>query len=810
MESTKIDQMGNNIQLIFAVVITIFTAAQTHAARPGSLKHYRSAILPILQSKCFGCHGQDVQESDVRFDNLAIDFVDDRAAAQVWIEALHVINKSEMPPVDEPTLTISERTALVDWINGQIEHARQTMKTNEGQVVLRRLNRTEYQHTMHDLLGLEMDYNRDLPPEGLSPDGFRNNGQSLQMSAIQIEYYLAAARRGLDRIIHTKPKPEVFSHTFAKSNVNNWFNVELSNQLGRSQGFYGKMVDDYPEHGDYLIRVKARAEVKEGRPPILEASVGYRPDTEELWKVTSSLEITSEQFQIYEFRGRIENHPLPVRGQGKFPGLVVRIRNRYDDYSAKPKRQEITVDGKKISAHPVEAGMPLIHIESVEFIGPVFTQWPTQRYREILFQSELRNQNEFLYIEQVLERFMKRAFRRPVKRAEVAEMLAFYESIRPEFPNLEEAIKETLAMVMIRPEFLYLTEPLAAKARKLNDWELASRLSYFLWSTMPDQELFDHAENRTLSTPENLNSQIDRMLEDERAWRFINQFTDQWLKTENIYHITIDRDIYKGFAEELKQDMVGETRNFFRELLMQDLSALNLLDSDFTMLNEPLAKHYEIPGVTGRSFTRVSLADKDRRGGLLGQASVLMIGSTGQDSHPIRRAVWIRDRLLNDPPAPPPPDVPDLDSTNPDFAQLSVREQLAVHREKPSCAACHKSIDPWGIPLEHFDAVGKFRETIKITKGGAILEREIVAQDVLPDNHQLQGVESLKQYLLVERKNDFARALATRLTIYALGRDIEWSDKHLIDELIQSFTTSDYRLKILIKSIVNSDAFRTK
>jgi mono/diheme cytochrome c family protein len=803
--------MGNNIQFIFAMAITIFAAAQTHAARPGSLKHYRSTILPILQSKCFGCHGQDVQESDVRFDNLAIDFVEDRAAAQVWIEALHVINKSEMPPVDEPTLTTTERTTLVDWINGQIEHAQQTMKTNEGQVVLRRLNRTEYQHTMHDLLGLEMEYNRDLPPEGLSPDGFRNNGQSLQMSAIQIEYYLAAARRGLDRIIHTKPKPEVFSHTFEKSNVQNWFNVELSNQLGRSQGFYGKMVDDYPEHGDYLIRVKARAVVNEGRgPPILEASVGYRPDTEELWKVTSSLEITSKQSQIYEFRGRIENHPLPVRGQGKFPGLVVRIRNRYDDYSAKPKRQEVTVDGKKINAHPVEAGMPLIHIESVEFIGPVFTQWPTQRYREILFQSELRDQNESLYIEQVLERFMKRAFRRPVKRAEVAEMLAFYESIRPEFPNLEEAVKETLAMIMISPEFLYLTEPLAAKGRKLNDWELASRLSYFLWSTMPDQELFDHAENRTLSNPEILNSQIDRMLEDDRAWRFISQFTDQWLKTENIYHIAIDRDIYKGFAEELKQDMVGETRNFFRELLLQDLSALNFLDSDFTMLNEPLAKHYKIAGVTGRSFTKVSLADEDRRGGLLGQASVLMIGSTGQDSHPIRRAVWIRDRLLNDPPAPPPPDVPDLDSTNPDVAKLSVREQLAVHREKPSCAACHKSIDPWGIPLEHFDAVGKFRETIKIAKGGAILEREIVANDVLPDDHQLQGAESLKQYLLVQRKNDFARALATRLTIYALGRDIEWSDKHLIDELIQSFTTSDYRLKNLIKSIVNSDAFRTK
>ena len=497
----------------------------------------------------------------------------------------------------------------------------------------------------------------------------------------------------------------------------------------------------------------------------------------------------------------MENHPLPVRGQGKFPGLVVRVLNQYDDRTPKPKEVELERDGKKKKGFPAEDGYPVIHIEKVTFKGPVFEQWPPRRHREILFESELRETNEQAYVAEVMRRFLQRAFRRPATDEEVARFVSFYNGIRPEFPSFEEAMKETLAMALISPPFLYLLEPAQDKKRDLTDWELASRLSYFLWSTMPDQELFDLADQGQLSKPSVLNAQIERMLRDDRGWRFFQQFTDQWLKLENTAQIAIDTGTYKGFDISLKTEMLQETRHFLKHLVLNDLSALNMLDADFTMLNEPLARHYGVEGVRGQAFRQVALTE-ETRGGLLGQSSVLMLGSTGKDSHPIRRAVWLRDRLLNDPPAPPPPDVPDLDETNPDFAKLTIREQLEVHRDKESCASCHRGIDPWGIALENFDAIGRFRTEAH--------NKPVVASDTLPNGTELDGVVSLKNYLVEHRSEDFARALVSRLTVYALGRNLELSDEDLIDDLTNSFANNDYQMMHLIQELVASDAFRVK
>lgn len=787
----------------FVLCFLLLLTSTALAVKPNSNRRFKSTVLPILENKCFVCHGPDVQEADIRLDNLSTDFLTDRAAATAWHEAMHVLNKGEMPPKDADPLTAKERSVLVGWIRGEIDRVKAELKSTGGQVVLRRLNRSEYQNTMRDLFDLEMDYARDLPPEGASPDGFKNNGQSLQMTSIQLEYYLDAARRALDRVIETKEAPEVFEHSFDKSNVGDkWFNYEVSNYLGRWQGFYGKMVDKYPEEGDYLVTVTARADIPEGRgAPLMEVSVGYRPDTEQIWKVTKTIEITESESTTYEFTGRVENHPLPVRGQGKFPGLVVRVLNQYDDQAPKPKEVELERDGKKKKGFPAEDGYPVIHIEKVTFKGPVFEQWPPRRHREILFESELRETNEQAYVAEVMRRFLQRAFRRPATDEEVARFVSFYNGIRPEFPSFEEAMKETLAMALISPPFLYLLEPAQDKKRDLTDWELASRLSYFLWSTMPDEELFDLADQGQLSKPSVLNAQIERMLRDDRGWRFFQQFTDQWLKLENTAQIAIDTGTYKGFDVSLKIEMLQETRYFLKHLVLNDLSALNMLDADFTMLNEPLARHYGVEGVHGQAFRQVALTE-ETRGGLLGQSSILMLGSTGKDSHPIRRAVWLRDRLLNDPPAPPPPDVPDLDETNPNFAKLTIREQLEVHRDKESCASCHRGIDPWGIALENFDAIGKFRTEAH--------NKPIVSSDTLPNGTELDGVVSLKNYLVEHRSEDFARALVSRLTVYALGRNLELSDEDLIDDLTNSFANNDYQIMHLIQELVASDAFRVK
>ena len=775
---------------------------------------FQRDVLPVLQSRCVRCHGSEEQNSDIRLDNLSTDLINDRRAAENWNAVLNTINRGEMPPEDEPQLTVEERRTLTSWLTAQVDAAIEAQRKAGGSVVLRRLNRVEYQNTMTDLLGLDMDYVRDLPPDSASPDGFTNNGQSLQMSALQLEYYLDAARRALERVIVSGPAPRVYEYTFTESNVKGWLGeVERSNQLGRRQSFLGTMIDDYPEEGEFRIRVTLTADVKSDKGfPLLEVSVGYRPDTKILFRPVETVEITSGNEQTFEFRGRLENHPLPVRGQGKFPGLVVRLRNAYDDGSPLPRAEKGKKDKKRGAVYPVEPELPTLQIKSVDFAAPVFDQWPPALHRRILFASELRESDEPGYVKAVLQRFMPRAFRRPVTDAEVARMTDFFASIRPEFPTFEDAIRETLAMVLIQPDFLYLVETGNADEddRSITDSELATRLSYFLTGTMPDETLREAAAIDALRQTDTLTRQVDRLLDDPRSRRFIDQFTSQWLHLDVVDSVAISRDYYPGFDDSLKNDMRSETQRFFGHLLHEDLSAINLLSSDFSMLNERLARHYEVEGVHGREFRPVKLPPEQHRGGLLGHASILLSGSTGEDSHAVRRAVWIRDRLLDDPPATPPPNVPGLDKADPQFLKLSIREQLVIHRGTEACASCHRGIDPWGIALENFDAIGRWRTEIRRQNGRNFETLPVNAADTLPNGHELDGVDSLREYLLTKRKNDFVRSLVSRLLTYALGRRLELADQAVVEELSHEFAENGYRLRPLIHAIVASEPFQTK
>ncbi len=770
---------------------------------------FKKDVLPILQARCVRCHGPKKQQARIRLDNLSTDLVGDRAAAENWHEVLNVLNAGEMPPKDAPPLSADQRRTLTRWVSTAINSALETRRKTDGRVVLRRLNRVEYQNTMRDLLGLDMNYARDLPPDAVSSDGFKNDGRSLQMSALQLEYYLHTARRALDRVIVSGPAPKKFDYDFNESNVKGWLGKpQFSNRLGRQQEFLAKMVKDYPEAGDILVRVKLTAELKPDIGyPLLEVSVGYRPDTKILFREFGLVELTSAEEQTFEFRGRIENFPLPVRGQGKYPGLVVRVRNVYDDGSPRPKAKKVK---KKGTVYADEPNLPTIVVQSVEFRGPVYDQWPPALHRRILFDSPLREKDEAAYVGEVLRRFMTRAFRRPVESTEVGRLVDFYKSIRPEFPTFEGAIRETLAMVLIRPGFLYIVEPAGDEKRPIGDWELATRLSYFLWSTMPDQRLLDLAAKKQLGEPKTLSAEVDRMLQDDRSSRFVNQFTQQWLHLNVLDSVAVSRDYYPKFDDRLKEDMRGETQQFFAELLRENLSAMHLLSSDFTMLNEPLAKHYGVTGVWGRKFRRVTLTPEQHRGGLLGQASVLLSNSTGSDSHAVRRAVWIRDRLLNDPPAPPPPDVPSLDEADPKFHTLTIREQLEIHRKREACASCHRNIDPWGIAMEHFDAVGLWRDQVRRKVGNKFETLPVNASGVLPSGHKLDGIDILKSHLSTERKADFAKALVSRLLTYAIGRRLELSDQKAIDDIASKFAADDYRVRGLIQTIVSSELFQTK
>ena len=800
-----------------------FPLSASESSAPGN---FEKDVRPILEKHCFKCHGPEKQKSDIRLDTLSIDLIKHRPDAETWHDVLNALNLGEMPPEDEPGLSSAERQVLTGWIDHTIELALDTLKSTGGEAILRRLNRIEYRNTMSDLLGIETDYDANLPPDTPSREGFKNNGAALSMSPLQLEYYLEAARKGLSHAIVTGPAPEKIAIVVTESDADKG-KGNYTNRLGNSGTFVARLLE-FPNEGEFVVKVRARAELVDGKGfPRLAARFGFRADTQTPSRELGIVDVSSEEIQEFEFRGRMEQFPLQSRTQSKYPGQLIWLSNVYTDGEKRPpSRQvesEVEVNGKKGKKQKKKKkttewieypDFPKVVIESVEFEGPVYESWPPEHHTRILPPSAEQGRDDLAYAEEVLSEFMRRAYRRPIEKLETKDTLQFFSRVRPAMKSFEEAIRETLAMVLVSPDFLYLIEPEDGKGKTpLSDFELASRLSYFIWSTMPDERLFDLAESGELRKPEVIGAAIDRMLQDPKSWQFVEQFSDQWLDLAAVDRVAVNPEYYPDWDNAVKPSMKGETQHFFAEILRNDLSALNFLDSDFTMLNEPLARHYGIEnGPRGGAFESVALDPDDVRGGLLTQASVLLGNSTGEDSHPILRAVWIRDRLLDDPPADPPPNVPALDSENPDFAQLPVRKQLELHRQDPACNDCHRGIDPWGIALEQFDAIGLWRDVIrrKAPKGKAFVSQPVEAKGDLPGGHSLEGIEGLKAYLMDQRKEQFTRALVSKLASYALGRSVEFGDEHALDELTEQFASEGYQLRPLIHATVQSELFQTK
>ena len=787
---------------------------------------FETDVRPILEAHCTKCHGPEKQKSKIRLDTLSTDLISDRPAAETWHDALNAINLGEMPPEDEPELSSEDREILTTWIRGTLKSAIAAQKSTGGEVIMRRLNRVEYQNTMTDLLGIKANYGKNLPPDTPSEDGFKNNGAALSMSPLQLEYYLAAAREGLSRAIVSGPPPGKIKITTTestkKSNRKN-----STSRLGYSGSFVGKFLE-FPDEGEFIIRVKARAELVEGKAfPRLKAVFGYRADTQTPSAELGEIDITSSESSTYEFRGRMEQFPVQSRTQSKYPGQLVMLENAFDDgikrkekrtiekeVEVKNKKGKIQIKKQKTTEWIEHNDVPKIVIEAVQFEGPIYEAWPPASHTRIFAQSANREKGELIYAEEVVENFMTRAYRRPVEKADVRSMLRLFTKIRPTSATFEDAVRDTLALVLVSPDFLYLVEPEQGDGisrAALTDHELASRLSYFLWSTMPDSTLFEAASNGELRDPKKLEAQIDRMLAHDKSWQFIEQFTNQWLDLASVDRVAVNPDYYENWDDAIKPSMQDETRHFFAEILKNDLSALNFIDSDFAMLNAPMARHYGIEnGPRGNTFERVALPADSPRGGIMTNASVLLGNSTGEDSHPILRAVWIRERLLDDPPAPPPPNVPPLESENPNFAKLPVRQQLEIPRKDPACDDCHRGIDPWGIALENFDAIGNWRTEIRRKNGKKFVTQPAEPQTELPGGHAINGVADLQNFLKEHRSEQFARAIVARLTGYALGRNLELTDELELDALTEEFSEANHRLRPLIYGIANSELFQTK
>jgi hypothetical protein len=685
---------------------------------------------------------------------------------------------------------------------------------------MRRLNRAEYQYTMTDLLGLDMDYSENLPSDARSPEGFKNNGASLGMAALQVESGLKTARKALDFILVDggQGKREITQITrnngAMKGPNSRRFSGLSSDRLGRVNFWHGSF-KSLPRTGRFSIRVKAYTDRKPNQPaPILYAQYGYFVSglTLNIMGDAGEIAITSSTPEYYEISGWPEFFPQPEARvpDDKLSGIIA-LQNALYDGESPPKAINKVIEEKdkkgkirkkKVKVYPEDPDFPKIIIESVEFVRNDYPSWPPPLHRGIIREGE--DLTDSKAVKNILSRFLRRAWRRPVSEEEKGKWLAHYEVIRKQSDTSVSALKETLSATLASPHFLYLSEPFKSdKPRKLNAHELATRLSYFLWSSMPDEELSALADSGRLLEGSVLQRQFERMLKDSKSDRFAKEFCGQWLDLEGVDRVAINPRYFRNFDNRLKPDMVGETQAFFREILRSNTSALQFIDADFTMLNASLAKHYGLTGPKSQNFERVSLRGTGRPGGVLGHASTHLAGSDGVDSHPIKRAVWIRERLLHDPPNPPPPDVPGVEESVPNFEKLSIREQLTVHRKKEACADCHRSIDPWGIALERYDAIGLQREKSRGRK-------PVSAETILPGNYEISGLADLQKYMLNERREQFAKALVSKLLTYALGRSLKLEDELLIEELSAKFAKDDYRLSGLMENIVMSGPFLSR
>ena len=492
------------------------------------------------------------------------------------------------------------------------------------------------------------------------------------------------------------------------------------------------------------------------------------------------------QSQILTFKGRLEDMPLPVIDPNDKTFLAnMALFGVWNDAFALNKN---------------EAGAPVL-IKSLEFEGPYFESWPPKSHRNIFIESENRNNKE-VYTREIVTEFMRKAFRRAPETAEVERLVSFWKKNNQQFNSYEESVKAILLPILCSPHFLYLAEPAADKNTMLNDFQLASRLSYFLWNTMPDPELLTLAEKGRLR--QNLSAQVKRMIQDPRAFEFSKAYTYQWLEMNRLESIGINISMYPNYTRFVKEDMARETHHFFHEVLTKNLSITNFIDSDFVMLNQNLAQFYGIKDVYGSEFRAVQVPRSMNRGGLLSQGSFLTGHSSGEDSHPIKRGVWLGEKLLDNPSPEPPPNVPLPDPEDPEFAKLTVKQQLEKHRDKASCRNCHQKIDPWGVAFEQYDAIGLMRTQIRAKRGPS---KPVDAKSVLPGGAEVEGISGLKKYLFENEVDSLSRGVVKHLLSYGLGRSLNFTDDEDIKKILKKVKDSEYRMQAVIESIVTSELF---
>ena len=811
-------------------------------ANPGEeeTSQFAQEGLPFMEKYCFSCHTGDQPAAEISLDV----FSDDRSLIEnrdIWDRVLDMVATGYMPPSEsdiQPTLEVSE--AFVAHIEAIFEHADRTAKPDPGRITVRRLNRVEYKNTVRDMLGVDFDPTENFPADDVG-HGFDNIGDVLTMSPLLMERYFEAAEAIATRVILVEPPPP-------------------SKRYQRGSRLDPRH-DDVPDTRFRLLDPTATEAWKSG--PFTTGAAFFKmfPEEEIIYRATLYIEPDDETtdteaeteaaatetddktaaaeddsqtpVEIALFiQGEALEEVSPPEELARLVGVDLAADNRikiletFEITSRDPKKNQTVkvlvtgipnIERAGIAMVKPAEGEPSakLQIRTLWAEGPLDTRPDTQL--EILACTPDIPQIE--QTREVLTRLLRRGYRRPPTETEVEELLQFTASVQADGTKWEAAVQQAIKVILCSPKFLFRLElddrPQGADPYAIDEFQLASRLSYFLWRSMPDDELFELASQNQLTA--NLEAQVKRMLADPKATEMARDFGTQWLQIQRLATVTPDRERFPHFRRRWLAAMLKETELFLESIFREDRSVIDLLDADYTFLNQELANHYGIadtngnwkyqektvPGgepIKGSAFRRVALQGTSR-GGILTHASVLTVTSNPTRTSPVKRGRWVLEQVLGTPPPPPPPDVPELEEDKAETSATTLRELLEQHREDPACANCHAKMDPIGFALENYNAIGAFR------KKDGDLAIDTTAE--LPDGTTLDGMADLKE-ILKDRKQEFVRCLTEKMLIYALGRGLEYYDRPTVDRIVAQLEAEGYRSSVLITEIVKSDPFRLR
>jgi len=789
-------------------VLTLFllgSSLGSTGAAPADGEEFDKAVRPFLDSHCVRCHGPAKQKGEFRVDTLTRDFANASAGSR-WGDVLERLSTGEMPPKGEPKPKAEESARVVEWVTARLKEGEAARSAKRERVTFHKLTREEYANTVHDLLGVRYDAS---DPTGLPEDpnwhGFERIGSVLSLSPAHVEKYFAAAEAILAEALPEKaPEKKVTRWTpfdmrgwdrraleakglADKVRLDLWPGIPLSGQPGGWKEFQA------PVGGEYRVRVKLSGlKPANGRAPRLSI---YAADLDRLLGEQEVI-APEDKPAVVEFTAHLPagKHMIRVSNEGPGPG------NNLDRAGRGHRRPFLSIkDGREPWQFKMsdEQGLPLwpfLIVDWVEWEGPIGGTPPD------LGGGQPR---------EILDRFVTRAFRRPARPAEVDRLLALVESETKKGETPGAALKTGLLAALCSKDFFYLVEGSPDRAGgRLTDWELASRLSYFLWSTPPDAPLLEAARDGSLSRPEALRAQVQRMLCDPRIERFASSFPRQWLRLAKVGMFPPDKKLYPEYDEHLQKSMVQETTATFREVLFKNLSLREFLDADWTMLNARLAEHYGIPGVEGDEFRRVALRPETHRGGLLTQASILCLTSDGTRHRPVHRGVWVLESILGRSPPPPPANVPPIEPTPAKSPKATLRMKLDAHKSDPNCAACHRKIDPLGFAFDAYDAIGRWR-AVEIVRDGAGDNPKVDAGGELADGRKFGDAAEFKKLLLAD-VDKFNAAFIEKLATYALRRGMAMEDRAALAELARRSKAADYRLGAIVESLALSELFQKR